>query len=68
MTKIIQFFGPTKLLDFELEMGFITFDGKSLGEHISTDEADNYILECAYLMIGQQEIFKSGNMFHWDYF
>ena len=36
-------FGPTKLLDFELEMGFITFDGKSLGEHITTDEADNYI-------------------------
>ena len=36
-------FGPTKLLDFELEMGFITFDGKSLGEHITTDEADHYI-------------------------
>ena len=36
-------FGPTKLLDFELEMGFITFDGKSLGEHITTEEADNYI-------------------------
>ena len=36
-------FGPTKLLDFELEMGFITFDGKSLGEHIATDEADDYI-------------------------
>ena len=36
-------FGPTKLLDFELEMGFITFDGKSLGEQIATDEADDYI-------------------------
>ncbi len=36
-------FGPTKLLDFELEMGFITFDGKSLGEHITTEEADQFI-------------------------
>ena len=24
-------------------MGFITFDGKSLGEHITTEESDNYI-------------------------
>ena len=36
-------FGPCKLLDFELEMGFFTFEGKPLGEHISTDEADEYI-------------------------
>jgi fumarylacetoacetase len=36
-------FGPTKRLDFELEMAFITFDGKPLGESISTEEADNYI-------------------------
>jgi len=36
-------FGPCKLLDFELEMGFITFEGKPLGETISTDEADDYI-------------------------
>lgn len=36
-------FGPCKLLDFELEMGFITFDGKPLGDSISTDEADDYI-------------------------
>ena len=36
-------FGPTKLLDFELEMGFVTFDGKPLGESISTNEADDYI-------------------------
>jgi len=36
-------FGPTKLLDFELEMAFVTFDGKPLGERISTKEADNYI-------------------------
>ncbi|MCC6601011.1 MAG: fumarylacetoacetase [Crocinitomicaceae bacterium] len=36
-------FGPTKQLDFELEMAFITFDGKPLGQHISTVEADDYI-------------------------
>lgn len=36
-------FGPCKLLDFELEMAFITYPGKKLGESISTSEADNYI-------------------------
>lgn len=36
-------FGPSKLLDFELEMGFITSDGKHLGERITTDEAEDYI-------------------------
>ncbi len=36
-------FGPTKQLDFELEMAFVTFDGKPLGESISTAEADDYI-------------------------
>jgi fumarylacetoacetase len=36
-------FGPTKQLDFELEMAFVTFDGKPLGQRISTAEADDYI-------------------------
>ncbi|MCO6500929.1 MAG: fumarylacetoacetase [Vicingus serpentipes] len=36
-------FGPCKLLDFELEVAFITYDGKPLGESISTKEADDYI-------------------------
>ncbi len=36
-------FGPSKLLDFELEMAFITTNGKSLGKSISTDEAEDYI-------------------------
>jgi fumarylacetoacetase len=36
-------FGPCKLLDFELETAFITFDGNALGEHITTEEADEYI-------------------------
>lgn len=36
-------FGPCKLLDFELEMAFITYQGKPLGDSISTSEADEYI-------------------------
>lgn len=36
-------FGACQRLDFELEMAFITFDGKPLGESISTDEANDYI-------------------------
>ena len=36
-------FGASKLLDFELEMGFVTFQGKPLGNIISTEEADEYI-------------------------
>lgn len=36
-------FGPCKLLDFELEMAFVTYQGKPLGESITTQEADDYI-------------------------
>lgn len=36
-------FGPCKLLDFELEMAFLTYPGKALGDSISTAEAENYI-------------------------
>ena len=36
-------FAPSRQVDFELEMGFITFDGKPLGDSISTAEADDYI-------------------------
>jgi fumarylacetoacetase len=36
-------FGPCKLLDFELEMAFITMDGKHLGERIGVEEAEDYI-------------------------
>lgn len=36
-------FSPSRQIDFELEMGFITFDGKPLGDSISTAEADEYI-------------------------
>ena len=41
--ETLPVFGPTKQLDFELEMGFVTFEGKPLGESITTAEADEYI-------------------------
>lgn len=36
-------YAPCRNLDFELETGFITFDGKSLGQSISTTEAEEFI-------------------------
>ncbi len=36
-------FGPCKLLDFELEMAFITGQGKALGQHIDISETEDYI-------------------------
>ena len=36
-------FGPCKLLDFELEMAFITGEGKALGQHIDISETEDYI-------------------------
>ena len=40
-------YGPSRLLDFELEMAFVTHPGKPLGETISTSEADDYIFGLA---------------------
>ncbi len=36
-------FGPSKLIDFELEMAFITTAANDLGEPIPIDEAEEYI-------------------------
>jgi fumarylacetoacetase len=36
-------FGPSKLVDFELEMAFITTDANVMGESVSVDEAEEYI-------------------------
>lgn len=36
-------FGPSKLVDFELEMGFITTDANKLGKSINIDETSEYI-------------------------
>ncbi|HMS65210.1 MAG TPA: fumarylacetoacetase [Ignavibacteria bacterium] len=39
----IPSFGPTKLLDFELEMGFFIGPGNNLGEPIPVQNADDHI-------------------------
>ena len=36
-------FGPSKLVDFELEMAFITTDANVMGEAVPVDEAEDYI-------------------------
>ena len=36
-------FGPSKLVDFEVEMGFITTDANKLGKTIDINETDEYI-------------------------
>jgi fumarylacetoacetase len=36
-------FGPSKLIDFELEMAFITTDANLMGEPIPVDEAESHI-------------------------
>jgi fumarylacetoacetase len=55
-------FGPCKLFDFELEMGFITYQGKELGEHITTKEADDYIFGmCLFNDLSARDIQK------WEY-
>jgi fumarylacetoacetase len=36
-------FAPSRQVDFELEMAFITFEGKTLGDSISTSEAEDFI-------------------------
>ena len=57
-------FGPSKAVDFELEMAFITTDANDLGDSISSNEAENYIFGLVYLMIGVLETYNAGNMFH----
>jgi fumarylacetoacetase len=39
----LPLFGPTKQLDFELEMAFITGKSTKLGESIATQEAEDFI-------------------------
>ncbi len=36
-------FGPSKLIDFELEMAFITTDANKMGEYIPVDQAEDHI-------------------------
>lgn len=36
-------FAPSRQVDFELEMAFVTYDGKPLGDSITTAEAEEFI-------------------------
>ena len=36
-------FGPSKLLDFELEMGFVVGQNTALGDRVPVDQAEDYI-------------------------
>lgn len=40
-------FGPSKLLDFELEMGFVVGKSTSLGDSVDVNQAENYIFGLA---------------------
>ncbi len=42
-------FGPTRMLDFELELAFVTGDGPQLGSSIAPGAADDYIFGVALL-------------------
>ena len=46
-TADVPVFGQSNLLDFELETVFFTYQGKPLGDSISTEEADDYIFGMA---------------------
>lgn len=46
-TAEVPVYGPSALLDFELETVFFTFQGKPLGDSITTAEADDYIFGMA---------------------
>ncbi len=59
-------FGPSKRVDFELEMAFITTDANHLGEPIPIDEAEDYILDWYFSMTGAHGISKPGNTFLLD--
>ena len=43
MVKLTPVFGPSRLVDFELEMAFITTDANVMGENIPVNEAEDYI-------------------------
>lgn len=48
-TAEVPVFGESKLLDFELETAFFTYEGKPLGDSIATAEADEFIFGMALL-------------------
>ena len=46
-TEEVPVFGPSNLLDFELETAFFTYEGKPLGDSITSEEADDFIFGMA---------------------
>lgn len=48
-TAEVPVFGESNLLDFELETAFFTYEGKPLGDNITTAEADEFIFGMALL-------------------
>ena len=46
-TKELPVYGPSKLLDFELEMGFIIGKKTQLGESVTTEKAEDHIFGLA---------------------
>lgn len=48
-TADVPVFGESNLLDFELETAFFTYEGKPLGDNITTAEADEFIFGMALL-------------------
>lgn len=55
-------FGPTKELDFELEMGFFTGRGNNLGEPVSIDEFTDYLL--GFVLVND---WSARDMQRWEY-
>ncbi len=55
-------FGPSKRVDFELEMAFITTDANALGEPISVDEAEEYIFGMVLF-----NDWSAGDIQKWEY-
>lgn len=55
-------FGPTKELDFELELGFFIGRRSELGENIPVDEAENYIL--GYVLVND---WSARDVQRWEY-
>ncbi|MGB5269442.1 fumarylacetoacetase [Eudoraea sp.] len=55
-------FGPSKMVDFELEMAFITTDANKLGESIPIDEAEKYIFGLVLL-----NDWSARDMQKWEY-
>lgn len=55
-------FGPSRLVDFELEMAFITTDANIMGENIPVSEAEDYIFGMVLL-----NDWSARDMQKWEY-